>query len=364
MKKVLFLIIFGLWISFASGNVAAPRAHISEIFFNSPGNWMIEIGFYEYELFLMDSLRVFSSSGSSLVSFMSTLPGGGSPGFDSLSLISDTNLVSPIVINENGDIIKLVYYYLGGNASYDSVIFGNYPNSMLNCIQTGESIAYLLGFTQGNMCTNCFCIDKTPTPGTVTDTNGTMGTFTGNVYDPNGNLLSQGYFLLTDEYGVHIFVVNINPDGSFSERICSRRYMLDTITIIIPSWPYTHETYTIQPIDFCLRPDSSHYEDIITIDLIQGIEQPEEDFGNAVIASPNPFTEHVTFYFNLKGTRSSDDISLEIFSQDGKSLERFHVPVGQNKIEWIPQQIISPGVLVYRLIRNGHVLKTAKIVKL
>ena len=148
------------------------------------------------------------------------------------------------------------------------------------------------------------------------------------------------------------------------ERIFSRRYVFDTICIRFSPWPYTKETYTIEPIDFCLRPDSLHHQDIITTSLVTGIDEQEIDFENVVVISPNPFTDKVIFYFNLNDHYSSDVVSLLIFSQDGKKLQHKKLFVNQKRYEWIPEESIPSGVLMFQLNKNNQTLKSGKLIKL
>jgi hypothetical protein len=361
MKKSLVIFLLVALVSFVRGNVIAPRAYISEILVDSSGNWTIEIGFYEWDLPSIDSIRLVTSSGSSIITSYTVIPGGGEFCFDSLSVITNDNLANPITINPNGDLVKLISYLNPwGEDPVDSIAFGDYPGSKLSCIHEGESVMFAMydietGGTWG------FGIDSSPTIGTINDTTGAMGNFSGIVYDLEGNPFTGGYFCLPF---IEDMVMHINPDGSFSERVLSHRITFDTIKLHLPNRPLTIETYTIEPVDFCLRPESSHYQDIITTSLVTGIEEKGDAGGNVVVLSPNPFSDIVLFYFNLKNSNLSDEISLSIYSLDGRKLDRVRLLPDQKRYEWIPGGAVSSGTLIYRLEMNNKTLKSGKFIKM
>lgn len=360
MKRYLLLLCSMALVSITMGNIATPRAHISEIYIDSVGNWTIELGFYyEFGLNEIDSIRIETSTGSSKLMNYTLLPAGGYPNFDSISVITNLNLDAPISINPLYDYIKIISY-TWGDEPFDYVAIGNYPGSMLDCTKSGESIIYL-SYIQSAGYTGSFCIDKTPSIGFVNDTTDALGNFSGMIYNLNGDVFTEGWFPVPY---VHNTTIHINPDGSFSERIFSRRYVFDTIIIRFPPWPYTKETYTIEPIDFCLRPDSLHYQDIITTSLVTGIDEKEIDFENVVVISPNPFTDKVIFYFNLGVHYPSDEVNLLIFSQDGKKLQHQKLFVNQKRYEWITEESIPSGVLMYQLNKNNQTIKSGKLIKL
>jgi hypothetical protein len=360
MKKSITLLLFMVLIFLTRGNVIAPRAYISEIQVVSSDNWTIELGFYEWDLMHnIDSIRLVTSAGSSLITSFNLIPGGGYGYFDSLAVIDNYNLASPLEINPQGDLVKLISYLNPSwNNSVDSVAFGNYPGSMLNCILEGESVIFAMynvesGGTWG------FAIDSSPTIGMINDTAGAMGNFSGVVYDLEGEPFYGGQFHLP-------FItksIHINADGSFFERVLSHRIFLDTITLRFPPSPFTYETYAIETVDHCLRPDSSFYQDIITTSLVIGVTETEKDDKSMVTIAPNPFVDKIVFYFNQKNTVPSDEISFFIYSLDGREIKRISLLPDQKRFEWAPGGTVPSGTYIYHLEKNNGVLKTGKFVK-
>jgi len=174
-------------------------------------------------------------------------------------------------------------------------------------------------------------------------------------------VITEGFFPIPQ---VPNSTIHISPDGSFSERIISRRYAFDTIDIRISPWPYSIETYVIEPINFCLRPNTLHIQNIITTALVTRIEKQEFDFENAVVVSPNPFTNNVAFYFNLVIFDPTDELSLLIFDQQGEKINEKRILPNVKRYDWIPDENIPPCILIYHLKKNNHIIKTGKMIRL
>lgn len=354
---ILLVVIFGSTLS-SFCNIQMPRARISEISFDSDSSWTIELGFFAWSVTEIDSIRIETSSGSSVIDNFTLIQGGGWPNFDSLALITNLNLVVPITINQDSDYVKLISY-IWGNETTEYVAIGNYPGSVLDCISDNESICYLI-YEQSMGYTASYCIDKSPTIGFGNDTSGALSTFSGFAYDLNGEPFSEGWFPLPL---IHNTVIRINSDGSFSERIFSRRHTFDTIKIYFPATKY-NEVYEIEPMNFCLRPDSIHIQDIITTSLITSINEQQNNIRNIVTIFPNPFTNRVKFYFKLDNFKSSDEISLVIYSQNGNIIEQKQLAPNQIKYEWLPSGSLPNGILIYRLLCNGKIVNSGKLVRL
>lgn len=358
MKKYLFFLTFNFFVSFTFGNVIIPGAQISEIFVDDLGEWTIEMGYYYWDFF--DSIKVVTSSGNSKIAFYSAIPGQGFPSYDSIAIITNSNLLNPISINPNGDFVKLVSYVLG-EEGIDSVAFGDYPGSQLDCIHAGESVIqinYIQNIEYGYYA-NSFCIDASPTVGYDNDTTGAMGDFFGKIYDLDGTVFTEGIFLI----GLRNVVFQITPDGAFLEKLCSRRYTFNTVSVLtLPPNP-TIKVYTVEPVDFCLRPYSSYFQDIITTSLITNIKEKGENYENSVIIFPNPFTTKVGFYFESDIFNTADEIKLVISNFEGKILKETKLSVNQKRYDWVPDKSVPPGVLIFHLIKNNQQILSGKFIK-
>jgi hypothetical protein len=352
MKKIILVVSLVISAVFVTGNIYTPRAWISEILVDSTGNWTLEMGFFPWDNFEIDSIRVVTSSGSSIITSYTLLVGGGFSDFDSLSVITNTNLASPFIIDSDGDFVKLISY-VWGDELFDSVAFGDYPGSKLDCLRDGESIiCYEVGE---------FCIDSSPTIGAGNDNSGYLGSFSGIAYDTAGNPFTEGIIYFPGNPGLSLYP---NSDGVFDEDIVTKRYTFDTIERLLPPYPWTIETYTIEPVDFCMRPDSSYVQDVVTISLVTGVKEKSEDIENMVVISPNPFSDKVVFYFNLKNEFSSGQLNLSIYDLNGRKVHQVSLCGDQKRYECVLAGSISSGTYIYRLEKDKQLIKTGKFVRL
>jgi hypothetical protein len=350
MKKLLFTILIVMLVSGVRANLATPQAFISEIFVDSTGNWTIEMGFYGWDAGDIDSIWLVTSSGGSLITYYSVIA-ADTGSYDSLSVITNANLANPVSINPEGDFVKLISYAWGDDP-YDKVAFGDYPGSYLDCIRNGESVI--------SISPQDFCIDSSPTIGLGNDSEGYRGYFSGTIYDLTGNPVTTGFISIVGNAYLALY-----PDdqGNFNAYIPSRRFTFDTIEHYMPPWPWTVKTYTVEPVDFCIRPDSSHYQDIITTSLVIGVDEQDQQNENIVTVAPNPFSDKVVFYFNLKDN-DTGGMDFFIYSLDGREMQHIGLSPDQMKFEWAPSGNISSGTYIYRLKNNNDIIKTGKFVRL
>ncbi|MCX6256933.1 MAG: hypothetical protein NTW49_03400 [Bacteroidia bacterium] len=355
MKKSIFIFALFTISIIVKANIAPPKSFISEFKIDSTGIWQLEIGFYSSEISGIDSIKLESSTaGSVIVSFI-LIPGTGYPGFDTLSVISVSNLKNPVTFNPEGDYVKLISYSWG-NETYDYFAFGNYPGAELSCINIGESAAFVY-YIQSEGYTGGFCIDSSPTINSGNDTTGCLASLSGHVFDSTGNFLTQGCFYLPALMNTRF---TIHSDGSFSERILSRRYIADKIDYY---YVYNESIcYLVQPFDICIRPDSSAIQDIHFTGIYTNVDNIP--VFEKVTTSPNPFTGKLSFYINLKSIKPNDNLSIEIFDQDGKILSQLKVDQNQTRIDWFPGSDVKPGILTYSLVLNELMISSGKIVKL
>ncbi len=347
------------------GDILPPQAHISELSFDGPYGWRLELGLHYIDLSNgLDSIKIITSSGSStiILSSIKILEGTSWPGFDHIAVICDSNLMSPLTINPDSDFVKLISYSFG-NSSFDYVAFGNYEGSFLHCFDWTESISYL-NYTTQYYTVSSFCINRVPTIGLSNDTTGSLGTFTGKIYDPSGTPFTDAVIIMPD---VASFYINIDSAGAFNSRIFAREYNFQTITIYYLGVHWKIMTYTIEPFNFCLEPESTYQHNIYAkslISVVSGIEGQEFDFSNVTVF-PNPFKSQTSFYFNLGNEKFHyfKDINLLIYSINGEKLADIKIPSTLSKYNWCPKQMIPSGVLIYKLQADNKIIAKGKFIK-
>jgi hypothetical protein len=356
MKKYFLLLVLFPLAVLVRGNVTPEAAMISEILVDGTGNWTIELGFSDF--FFGDSIVIESSSGRSAVSNYELIPGSGYPFEMGLAVITNANLHSPISVNPGCDMIKVISYYYDATL-VDSVAFGNYPGSGLNCIRTGESVSYIDEYWGTWSDENGFCMDKSPSIGLPNDTTDISALLSGKIYNPAGGVFTEGDFYIAN-YGIQF---NISPDGSFSGYVLARRLVFDTVYIGVPGSPTISGKYAIVPVDICLRPDSACQLSIYTTSRVTTPVLPLPAF-KKVTVSPNPFTGSVTFYFNLNGISLYDMISLEILTMEGKQILQVRLADHPKEYQWTPDITLPPGTLIYKLMADDRCVESGKVIKL
>jgi hypothetical protein len=358
MKK--YILFFALVLGFSvksSGNIAPPANNLREIYVDSLGNWTIEISFIPYKPSEIDSMKLETTSG--LASIVSINYSGimGCPGFafwDSLGIITNANLSSPLYINISGDFVKLyLYTFLGLEIS--SVYIGNYQGSYLYSIQPFQSIAHI--YFDG---AESFCLDNSPTIGLCNDTTGAMGNFSGIIYRPDGSVFTGGFFRIADITNLN---AHIQPDGTFTERVFARAYPMNQVTIYFSSPNNTDTTWSIVPVNPWLEPDSSVSFVIQTLAVISS-ENDKKYPVHEIVAYPNPFVTDISFYLDFKSYNYGIPFIINIYDAKGSLVYRLVSETRTSTITWSPGNDISPGIYTYMIEKDSRFIQSGKIVKL
>jgi hypothetical protein len=351
MKRSLIFIIFLSLFYNSSGNIAPPQAFISEIYWDNNMNWTLEIGFWEWYAWEIDSMIVETSSGTAMILDFELLPGNGFPNFDSIAVLTSDNLSNPLTINRPGDFVKITSYSWGVRT--DMVTFGNYPGSFLDTICNGESISYIYYISSpGYVAT--FCTDKSPTIGMGNDTTGVMADFTGKAYQPSGDEFTSGYFY----FCVGNLRADIQSDGSFSSRVPSRRYEMDDIMYYSPKMHYMVDPQ----FSFFVKPDSTIDHDIHT-DFFISLEEKDEKEPVRVITYPNPFTTSIKFCLELTQSTYYQDMVFVIHDNAGKHIIEKAIEPKEIEFTWTPPDELKPGIYYYSLYSRNELIKSGKVIK-
>ncbi|MCF8373472.1 MAG: T9SS type A sorting domain-containing protein [Bacteroidales bacterium] len=357
MKKLLNLCFAMLIASTMSANVIMPQAYLSELYFDSTGNWVIELGFHTWDLEMLDSIQIESSAGLATVSFYNLVSCGNTSLFDSIAVITTANMDISLLINMNGDSITL-HSYCDGTPFPNSVGFSfNLDNSLIPVLLPGQSIAYVVfdGFQS-------FALDQSPTIGICNDTTGTIGILKGKVFI-DGNLANGGYVRW---YGTweNQLETTIDPDGIYTDRALSRRYESPYIDYSITPFylPYPSENANTEgPFVYVITPGETTEKDLyFTLENIEEniIREPD----NSIFSYPNPFSSEISFYVDMP-SHSSDIASLEIYNLQGQKVADFIIQNKVEKIIWKPESNLPGGTYVYQLSNEDEIIQTGKIVK-
>lgn len=342
--------------------VEPPPAHIelSEIIFESNGNWVIELQYFNYyhsnEYKSIDSIFISSSAGrAKLKSFKI----GNETG---IIIVRHDSLLSNLTINPLSDSICVTYfrrsYSTQTTVQTIAAVYGSFVTATLHAPKTGQSISVYGApgtysfYNYSRSATEVCSIDKSPTLGLLNDTTGMMGTLHGKIYDPNNQLITSTN---NTYYGIGIYDILPNGDGSYSTRIFSYFHKLNQLYYNSGSNKFIVD---IEPIIVSVSPDT-----VVTTDIhilkVTAIDHPKSDPQEVIRIFPNPLTE-LSFKYAISIPVKSANSYLELINMAGQQFARFQITEDKGKID-LPDQT-SNGTYTLRLIVNKKNYGTTKIV--
>jgi hypothetical protein len=359
MKKLLLIIFSLACIAITNANPLPsppPVIGLSEIGFDSEGNWVIELGYkniYNENTYMpVDSIFICSSTGRSKLKNLKF------KGYAGLIVVRKDSLVSNLNINPTGDSIQIEYYVFNVKKLYVPLVFGNFKNATLACPQTGKSIASYFVFNNMDMynstsiSANVYSIDKSPTLGVVNDTTGMCGTLKGKIYDQNNQLLLNSTHILKTN---GIFDISPSANGSYSVRAFSFKNKISQMY-------YNEGTnlfiVDILPIEFNMMPDS-----VISVDIhiqkITSVDEIKSDPVTTLLISPNPIKD-LLFNYEISIPVKSSASYIELISLSGQKIVQFPITENVGKIN-LPANTTN-GIYTLRLLVNNKNYGTSKII--
>ena len=362
MKKNLLLIVFSLTTIFASANVVEPQAHLSELYFDSTGNWIIELGFSNYELEIIDSIFLYCSGGTAKIISYNLIPATNpNQPFDSLAIITNSNLDSSLYIDPNGDFAR-IKTYISNNGWVDNNTNGasfNSTNSDFPDFLPGQSIAKVqITYSLSKNIMTGFTLDNSPTIGFENDTVGSTGRIKGRIY-VNNIPVGSGYFSFYDPT-LELLFIGIDENGYYDNRFLARRYSnyyFQLAASINGSYPIE---YPSGLFNVSLAPEEILIHDIYlnSSDIIE----PQELTESAnVITYPNPFTSDVSIYYDL--VEAGKNVELTIVDLSGKEIICYVIKNKSGKIIWQPDASLANGTYIYQLTSDKESISSGRIVK-
>lgn len=353
MKKLFFYFFLLVFTNLSYGNpVAFPQAFISELKFEAENIWMLEITFkysHPYRHSDFDSICVVTSGGSSRIRMDnikdSTL----------LFVITSDSLTSPLVVNRQGDFIKICSYLNYWESSFtleDSLVFGNYLGSSITSLPLEYSIC--------RMEYNLYCKDKSPTIGLENDTLGTCGTLIGKLFDKEYNPVTTGNYELDN-------TITFKPDGKFYTSVYARKFVTDRISEVIA--PGYTQTIAVDSLGIDMNPDSLVVRDIHFKYLIVDVEdiKPVENYKLELINYPNPFNSSTNFFVKISSELRYNVGRIDIYNINGERI--YSISLSNNSLpRWEGTdsngEAVSSGIYYYRLILDSTIYKNGSMVLL
>jgi len=346
-----FLVLFVLLLCCVSlfANPVAPHISITEFIFTEIG-WQLELYSDYFEMTTLDSCWISCNSGSSYfqpgIQYLGTY----------LITVSQEDLITPLIINPESDIVS-IHYAFGEGSSFS---FGTLT-SMVLAPSENQSLRSV-GLSLNAIDTYyVFAKDNTPSMGTTDDGIGFSGTFSGYVYDSLMNPVENVEIEHTPDC-ISIPDIITDENGHFEVVLYAFNYNCD---IHLGALASMDSIITIEP-------DSLNYYEFIFENYVHS-----EDFEIELPASfyqlsnhPNPFNPSTEI--NLQISDFSDrNLEIQIFNTKGQKISNLPIIQSSNhkiSIEWDGTNSTGKpcpsGVYLYKLVSNGKELAANKMLLL
>ncbi len=357
MKRIFNAIIALFLASYLYANIIPIEPRVSELYFDSTGGWVLEIGFLNPGLEILDSIQIKTQDGIASVLSYDLLPCQGIHSyFDSIAVITNTNLSNPLQINIESDFV-IVYSYMNGNSNTNGlgVSFGD-PDDYVISIAPGQSISYLL---YNNM--RSYCLDLSPTIGAPNDTVDALGILKGQVL-LSGNPAPEGRLWWYNNWFDGSLTTQVDSNGSYFTYVHARRYssMSAQYDADPPNSIIAHldqnalSTIYVNPGEETVY--NYNFAVNMAVDKVNNTRSLKK-----VIPYTNPFSNDISFYIDIP--KQYSDAKIEIFCLDGKSVKQLPINRQIEKVNWLPKSDLLSGAYVFRLVVDGVLLESGKIVK-
>ena len=346
MKKLLvFCIALICWFPVHANPLLSPEITVSELMFDSTGNWVIELAYQHVTPGLpITNIWIRSVAGEAQLKPIVLTDQSG------ILVVTNDSLTTPLAINPLADSLIVAfsfneYYVLNGPA----LVYG-YPHASVRRPLPGQSIASVgWSFYEA-----AYSIDKSPGIGLPNDSTGTCGTLHGKVFDRHGQLLST----TIRQFSTTPSVCNLSilPDNAFSGRVHSFKHKITHLY----HWSGTRSYWTsIEPIEFWMTPDSVVNIDIhLSQDLITLVEELPSNTSTLFQLTPNPVKGAEVRYHTTVPVRSANAY-VELIDASGKQLLQFALADNEG-IVTLPASITN-GLYFVNLVVNKKKLATQRL---
>jgi len=345
MKKIIVLGLIILATQFLKANPLVPPSNvaISELTFDSNGNWVIELKFFPYIISVEQIEKIYIKSLSGTAELKHFY--GDIVSQTNMLVVRNDSLASNLSINPLRDSISVsINYYT--YPLYPDLVFGDLTTSTINPLRVGQSIALI----EGN-----YSKDKSPTIGMENDTIGMFGSIKGKIYDPY-NILPANTLLA----GNDLYNLKFDESGNYSARITSAKHCIDrlyyyTVNSEISSGYYVKVT----PVTVTTEPDTIVTVDFHIYDIVSSVESLKSNQENIFKITPNPIKES-SFSYEIAIPVKSSNCYLELINLSGQVIEKHSITEDKGRVYF--KDKLQAGNYTVRLFVNNKNYANSKII--
>jgi hypothetical protein len=333
------------------GQLPSPEIRINKLFFDSFGNWTIELYYKNFSLPLnqtYDSVWIGSNCG------MSKLKNIRKPAGSGFIILTKDSLSAIVTINLKCDKLTLGINKSGLVEIQIDSILSQHTNVI--SLREGQSISYV-----GDSYTP-YCLSKYQRLGVYCDTAGVYGTLKGYIYDKNNNLVTNTKYDFTGLNGT-AFPIKLNSNGSFSQKVYSGYFGFmnwNSFFYLINSKNYS---CNISPtISFgMVEPDSIIERDIHLTDLLSdGINIVPENSNSLFEIFPNPINANQEINYKISFSINSKNCFIDLIMINGMRICRYQVSLNSGSIK-LPANLVT-GQYIVELILDSKIIKSKQLI--
>jgi len=357
-----------------------PRFFVSELMFNSSGEWIIQIGSLPFNFYEgVDSVYITTSSGSAKWENFASYydePPVFYPEPPVITLQND-DLDSDLIIRQEGDFVHITTYYDAStwqeNATC-SLTFGDYPEATVRSPKDREVILHVPYITDvlietsfdDYYCSTRFLHSSLYAIATISESNERKvcyGKIRATIHNPTNQPFSESIIQLQDERYYMFFDMKEQAEGVYEgDKVPACYYNFDKIrpwVSLCEFYEYQrHDFWRIKPVQFEMEQNS-----VVLLDLyIEGeanIQAVEKEENNVLKIYPNPIVENSFYYETALPVKSTNSV-IEITGLNGQKLGTFSVVDNTGNIK-LPSDILQ-GTYLVSLIVNQKKYATTKII--
>lgn len=327
----------------------SPSVSLSELYFDANGKWVIELQYSnaQQEFMPIDSIWINTSSGTSIIKRFDII------GSEGIIIIRNDSLLSNLNINSKTDSIKIIYTLESYKQSNEPIIYGCL-NSSISSPKEGQSIAGVYPYF------DLYCLDNSPSIGSINDTVGMCGILKGQIFDKNNKLLkglpSNMFEMVLKKY-VSDIPINISSDGSYYSNLFALN--INVNELFYRYGDNQGEFISIEQMNITMQPDSLINIDIHILDSLKvGINEDICATESLIKLYPNPISG-LNINYEIAIPVQSTNCFLNIVNINGQQIARFRIMENHGKLN-LPSNIEN-GVYAVVLYVNNRNYSSSKI---
>jgi hypothetical protein len=343
MKKIIVLIFLLLCFGIlANANPIEPII-LSEIYFDGNGDWSIEL--YDYLQIGVNSLDLCTLMSLSDTAHFNT---GISFTPNDTLVVTNSDMQTDFFINKDGDILT-IYGYIWGGYIFDSISWGDTPNSHVNAPYSDQSLCRVaIGDNDPYF---LLAKENQPSLGYNPFDVQTFGGIQGNVSDCSGYPIEGVQVDIISPISLTVYV----DEGGY--------FLIDGLYAMNYTLSAYKAGYSSIEVDVTVEPDSISGVSFL---LVPQSADPQPQHETISISNhPNPFYDETTIQYSLPKHNAG---MITIFNSKGQKIRKIPVSPTENSVLWsgLDEKVrnVPSGVYFYNLESEDKILASGKMLYL